>query len=143
MKKRSVKDQGKPDRIDARDDDKDIRDKMKKIDVKSPSSTNSSSSTAKNSALLPAGVARVKQQEAGRINQAGSSSPSGSATGELIYMLVLLTDKHLSLAFCWLFSYLKDSFSLIRFLQFLPKDLISFQFCHVEFIYYFWTSECN
>ncbi|KOX68617.1 hypothetical protein WN51_04103 [Melipona quadrifasciata] len=122
MKKRSVKDQGKPDRTDARDDDKDIRDKMKKIDVKSPSSTNSSSSTAKNSALLPSGVARVKQQEAGRINQAGSSSPSGSATGELIHVLVLLTDKHLSLAFCRLFSYLEDSFSLIRdFFSFFQK----------------------
>lgn len=81
MKKRSVKDQGKLDRTDARDDDKDIRDKMKKIDVKSPSSTNNSSSMAKNSAPLPDAVARVKQQEAGRINQAGSSSPSGSATG--------------------------------------------------------------
>lgn len=83
MKKSSVKDQGKPDETDARDADKDIRDKMKKIDVKSSSSTNSSSSMAKISALLPGGVARVKQQEVGRINQTGSSS-SGSATGELI-----------------------------------------------------------
>ncbi|CAD1471839.1 unnamed protein product, partial [Heterotrigona itama] len=79
MKKSSVKDQEKPDETDARDDDKDIRDKMKKIDVKSSSSTNSSSSMAKNSALLPGGVARVKQQEARRINQTRSSS-SGSAT---------------------------------------------------------------
>ncbi|KAK9308471.1 hypothetical protein QLX08_001624 [Tetragonisca angustula] len=81
MKKSSVKDQGKPDETDARDDDKDIRDKMKKIDVKSSSSADSSSSMARNSALLPSGVARVKQQEAGRINQRGSSSSSGSATG--------------------------------------------------------------
>ncbi|XP_043509894.1 cytochrome b5 reductase 4 isoform X2 [Frieseomelitta varia] len=79
MKKSSVKDQGKPDETDPRDDDRDIRDKMKKIDVKSSSSANSSSSMAKGSALLPGGVARVKQQEAGRINQTGSSS--GSATG--------------------------------------------------------------
>ena len=82
MKKNSAKGQGKADETDARDDDKDIRDKMKKIDVKSSSSTNSFSSMARNSALLPGGVARVKQQEAGRINQTGSSS-SGSATGEL------------------------------------------------------------
>ena len=86
MKKSSVKDQGKPDETDARDDDKDIRDKMKKIDVKSSSSAHSSSSMARNSALLPSGVARVKQQEAGRINQRGSSSSSGSATGELIHV---------------------------------------------------------
>lgn len=107
MKKSSVKDQGKP---AVRDDDKDIRDKMKKIDVKSSSSANSSSSVAKNSALLPGGVARVKQQEAGRINQTGSSS-SGSATGELMHVHVV---KHPSLAFYWLFSYLEDSFSYQR-----------------------------
>lgn len=59
------------------DDAKDIREKMKKVDMKSSSPA---TLLARNAVLLPSGVARVKQfEQAKAISQAGSSS--GSATG--------------------------------------------------------------
>lgn len=94
MKKGGDSDQGKADKVEARNDAKDIQEKMKKVDMKSSSPTNV---LAKNAALLPSGVARVKQlQEARAISETGSSS-SGSATGELMYSL--LENRLLGLSF--------------------------------------------
>ncbi|OAD58274.1 Cytochrome b5 reductase 4 [Eufriesea mexicana] len=76
MKKGTDADQGKADKVEAKNDAKDIQEKMKKVDMKSSSPT---SVLAKNAVLLPSGVARVKQvQNAREISQTGSSS--GSAT---------------------------------------------------------------
>lgn len=59
-------------------DTKDMEDKIKKIDVNSPTRV-----LAQNAALLPSGVARVRQSEGVPNRKDGSNPiPSGSATGK-------------------------------------------------------------
>nr|XP_012151041.1 PREDICTED: cytochrome b5 reductase 4 isoform X1 [Megachile rotundata]XP_012151042.1 PREDICTED: cytochrome b5 reductase 4 isoform X1 [Megachile rotundata] len=75
MKKGPEQDKGKSERAEGKDAAKDIQEKMKMVDMKSATGL-----LAKNTVLLPSGVARVKQSYGSKvIGEAGSSS--GSATG--------------------------------------------------------------
>ena len=74
-----------------------LDEKMKKIDMRPPSAP-ALSLLAKNTALLPSGIVRVKQLRDAALNQppvnvAGPSSSvaSGSATGESLYMMLILS----------------------------------------------------